>query len=201
MRIQKILIITLFLLSTLLYANSESIIQNLLNRYTRINSFEADLTQTNWFSDHDITLTSTGRIYIQGNTVVVEYIEPVYQFIKSEPNKSIIYSRDQNTAIISSDDIHAVHLIFHFSNLLSKDINLISITKTNAIFSVDIPLDEMTDITLHIDIENNTIDKIQYEDDMNNTVLIEFTNQIFNRILSRDINEFVIPDGTTIIYN
>ena len=201
MRKHKIILITLLFITTILYANSAEIVQNLLNRYTSINTFEADLTQTNLFNEHDITLTSTGRIFIQGDTVVIEYIEPVYQFIKSSNNRLIIYSSDQNTAIISSEENQAVHLIFHFSNLLSQDINFISSSNNNAIFTIAIPIEELTDITLHVNIVNNTIDKISYEDDLSNSVIIEFSNQRFNRTLSKSINDFVIPEGTTIINN
>jgi len=200
-RKHKIILITLLFITTILYANSAEIVQNLLNRYTSINTFEADLTQTNLFNEHDITLTSTGRIFIQGDTVVIEYIEPVYQFIKSSNNRLIIYSSDQNTAIISSEENQAVHLIFHFSNLLSQDINFISSSNNNAIFTIAIPIEELTDITLHVNIVNNTIDKISYEDDLSNSVIIEFSNQRFNRTLSKSINDFVIPEGTTIIDN
>ena len=198
--IRKILIYTMFvLITTLLYATNDNLIQSLKSRYLNLNTFEATITQTNWFSEHDISLISKGTLFIEGYTVVIEYTEPTYQFMKTDGRTLTLYTQEQNTAIVTTDENSVMHLILHFSNLLNHDFILLDTIDDESIFQLVMPFEEVHDFRLHVNTANSIINKISYKDDMNNTVSISFENQRFNQRLNREVNTFTIPEGTTII--
>ena len=186
-------------MTALSFATNDELIQNLKNRYLNLNTYEATITQTNWFSEHDISLVSKGTLFLQGHTVVIEYTEPTYQFMKTDGRRLTLYTQDQNTAIISTDENSVLHLALHFSNLLNHDFILLSANNNESIFQLSIPMEEVSDFRLYVDTVNTVINKISYKDDINNSVEIRFENQRFNQELSRNINTFTIPEGTAII--
>ena len=83
---------------------SQNIIDSAKEKYSNISTFEASIFQENHFIEQDIVLLSTGTFFLQNSTVVIEYLEPFYQFIKANNEGLTIYSKDQNAAIISSQN-------------------------------------------------------------------------------------------------
>ena len=192
----------IFILITIsLLASPETIINNLKNRYLNFTTFEADIIQTNYFSDHEITLESKGSIFWHNDTIVLEYTEPVYQFKKSDNTSLILYFARENTAIVSTGENPVTHTILHFSNLLNQDFEYYGRRNDKFIFTVLSPIDKEQNIRLYINQSESLIETITYKDEFENTISITLQNQRFNQPLSKSVESFVIPQGTSIIQN
>jgi len=193
-----ILLIVAFLCFSL-YSYNDDILKNVENRYKNFISFEATIIQTNYFTQLDYSLDSSGKVYMQNNNFVIEYQLPFYQFIKLKSGELTIYLDNEKTGIISNEsDIYALAM-FQFSKILNNDLNYFRKTANLLEFEVLTSIPNINNLRIFICEINELIEKIVYLDETENQVSIEFKNQLFNQPLSRDIDSFSIPSDASII--
>jgi outer membrane lipoprotein-sorting protein len=104
-------------------------------------------------------------------------------------------------AIVAHSENIALNVILHFSNLLSQEFNLVSESETYFKYKLTIPIADVKELYLYTCKKDILITKLEYLDFTDNRVIIEFVKQSFNERLTRGIETFVIPNGTTIINN
>jgi len=192
------IIIILINLAFLLYCD---IVTNVKNIYSNLDTFEADISQINYFSQIDQSLTSNGKLFIQNDSLVILYTEPAFQFIKLENNIITIYSRQENTAIITKDHNIFSQNIFKFSDLLNNELSFLSKDDSLLEYEININNQQIKNIKIYINEINYQIEKVSYSDDLNNIVNILISAQIFNHPLSQNIDEFALPNDVMIIEN
>jgi outer membrane lipoprotein-sorting protein len=177
----------------------DDLLQRVQNVYANFTTMEADIYQINHFTQFDQNVESRGAIFVQGNSFVIEYTYPVYQFIKFHDDVITMFSREENIGIITRDGTDAITNVFNFQRLLSSRFNFIEMEGNHAIFTTDISIEGIVDLRVGINIRFDRIDRISYTDDMGNLITIMLNSQVFNQPLSRELNSFVIPIGTTVI--
>jgi len=179
--------------------------ENLFNRtkqiYSGINTFEANLHQENVFADYDLTMTSKGKIFIDNNIIILEYTEPDYYFLKEENNNVIIYSRNENMALSLKNDIGNENAIYRFTTLLNSNFAFSHVNDHLIAYKMIEQNIEINSITIFLNKNTAQIDRIEYLDDLENLVIIELSGQKFSIILSKDIKDFVVPEGANWIEN
>ena len=199
---KSIFIILLFFYALSISANNEQLLRRIDRKYQNFRTFEASIVQENFFSQINYTLSSTGNVYMQGESVVIEYNQPNYQFIKMINNEITIFSQLENTAIITQDSSLFTQALLQFSNILNNDLKFIEQNNNIVIFEVlKLPVSTIQNMRLYINERNDLIEKVSYNENSNNTVTIEFNNQKFNQTLSRPLNSFILPEGVIIIRN
>ena len=195
---KTILIIYLIFCIIALTAN---ILENISAKYSNISSFEADISQTNFFSQIDYTLESQGKIFIFHNSFVIEYLSPIYQFIKIENEIVTMYSQQENTAIVTSNASAFNNITSLFTEILTNKFVAGEVKNGLHEYTVLENFDSISNMKIFINENTNLLEKISYSDTEDNIVTINISNQVFNEALSKSIESFVIPENATIIYD
>ena len=104
-------------------------------------------------------------------------------------------------AIKSTHDTETISSVFNLSNILAQKLVFHSRNENHLIFTATAVIASVEELKIHICERNQLIERISYSDDMDNIVTITLRNQRFNRALSRSIDSFVIPEGTSIMAN
>jgi outer membrane lipoprotein-sorting protein len=198
---KTLLFIIFSLLFIGLFAQYENLINSLKQKYQSVNTLEAEIVQLNFFEQQDITLESNGKFYMQGTNLVLEYMSPTYQFMKSEKNKLTVYSRNENIAFISDDNNQITSSVLHFSSLLNQDLSFDSRNNSLYIFNILKPVESIKDLKIYVEENSVAISKIEYKDEDDNKITLEIRNQKINHELSKKIEDFKIPTNATIIEN
>ena len=201
MKKQIIIFLLLILIVSALLGNEETILQSTKAKYLNITTYQAEITQENIFTQHDMSTLSKGQIFIDKKSIVLEYTEPDYYFLKVDNGEITMYSEVGNMAIINSDDGSYGNMVLHFSSLMSKDFEFFEIKDNLYIFTIISPLETVQDLMIYINPTDALIETIKYSDDMDNKVIINIKNQLFNTELRHKIEDFVIPDEVSIIEN
>ena len=189
-----------FAISLLLIANpNEQLLDRMGRKYQNFSTFEADIVQENSFTQINFNLSSRGKVFMQNNSVVIEFQEPLNQFIKLVNNEITIYSRQENIAIISSQGGGYTQALLQFSSLLNRDLRFIEKTGNILTFEVQNPIAASLNMKFFINESTELIERVTYSEDSSSLVTIQFQNQRFNQPLSKSINSFTIPNGTQII--
>ena len=163
-------------------------------------TFEAQLTQFNYFSEHDLSLESHGTVFIMENTCVIEYTDPTYQFIKISETSMITYLQDQNVAYYSRDlDVLKTANRLNFSYLLEGNLVYLKTEENLLVFQYSADWNIGFNTLIYICPEEIEIRKLSYADDTKDITTIDIHNQQFNQPLSKSIQSFEIPAEATII--
>ena len=189
------------LIITALLSNEDTILQLTKAKYLNITTYQAEITQENVFTQHDMSTHSKGQIFIDNDSLVLQYTEPDYYFLKVEKGKIIMYSEKENMAILNADDGSYGDMVLHFSSLMSHDFEFCEISEDLYIFKITSPLETVQDLMIYINPINALIETVKYSDDMDNRVIINIKNQVFNSLLEKKIESFVVPSDASIIEN
>ncbi|MCL2064398.1 MAG: outer membrane lipoprotein carrier protein LolA [Candidatus Cloacimonetes bacterium] len=198
---KKVVLIFLFcmLCSLTLYSSNEQLLSSIERKYQNFTTFEASIMQENYFSQINYTLESTGTVLMQNDSIVIEYTDPFYQFIKLVNGELTLYSQLENTAIISRDGEMFSQALLHFSNMLNHELRFMERDGNLVVFHVQRPIASVQNMKIFINENSELIESVTYSEDANNIVTIRFLDQRFNQSLSRNIDSFNIPSGTEII--
>lgn len=195
----------------LIIANSLSAISlaeaydSLLEKYEKVQSFQADIEQTSYYSEIEYTNVAKGKIYYTQNRLLIDYFEPNQEKICLNDNIVHIYQSKEDRLIISKADSSFISL-----NLgkLIKDVWLEDnavIEDNNNFYRVKIDtrknnnLVNISMIEFEIDKKDNLIKAISYQDESDNSVRILFSNVLLNDTISSEIWELDVSSETEII--
>jgi len=169
---QKIL---LLLFATASFAN----IQN-------INSFEADFKQS-IVNDQNKTILYYGHIIASKPQYALwKYTKPIEKSVYILPNRAIIVEPELEQAIIKK---------------IGKNFDFFKLIQNAQKISNNKYLARYNNNTFIITIHKNMIKSISYKDELENSVTINFTNQIENKKIDKKEFEPNIPDDYDIIRN
>jgi outer membrane lipoprotein-sorting protein len=184
-------------------ANHDKLLSDLQQKYAAIRTFEANLTQSINHPSLDIVMESTGRFWIDNDVFVIEYQQPMSQFVKLEKGRMTMYIADDNTAIISEDAGVLPGGAFIMSDLLGMDSNFTFLRESNglSVFRVTMPTDPSQNIRIHVNQRDVLLSKIEILGDSGEKTLIELTNQRFNRPLTKKLSDFFVPAGASIFHH
>ena len=189
----------LFFVSTYFSNEYENLIENLRRKYNT-NTYEAKISQRNYFSDIEIELISSANFYLMNNICVIEYYEPVYQFIKISEFSMITYMEEQNIVYFTrNSDIINESNKFNFYNLLNSNISFSHQENDFLVFKLNTNVKNQNCLEIKIDPINLSIHSITYKDQNGDQTIITIEHEFFNLPLSKNIESFKIPENAVII--
>ena len=169
----------LFVLSSLFL--SSTISANNLNIQTLESNFKQDIT-----NDQNAVITYTGKMYATRtkNQALWEYNTPIVKKIYYKDGKLVIIEPELEQVIYAK---------------LNKVPNVLKLIKSAKKVADDTLQTRFNNITYNILIEGNKIINITYVDEMQNSVVIEFSNEKVNRYLNNNIFAYTIPEDYDIL--
>jgi outer membrane lipoprotein-sorting protein len=198
---EKIITIFLMICIGLLYASHERLVSDLHIKYSQLNTFEADLVQTIDMPDMNMVLESTGKIFIAGDDYVIEFTEPMNQFVKVEGGMLTLFIKNDNLAYITNASDELLLGNFSISGImrLSAYFEFIEIIDGFYAFNVNIPSNPDEDLKIFACEKDKLLIKMEIVGFSGNTTTLQMSNQRFNQPLSRKLCEFVVPADATVI--
>ena len=193
----KLFFIVIILLASTIFADYNEILNRVSNQYQDINTLEAELIQTSYVPLLNQSIHSLGNLYLQDDIIIVEFYSPARLFMILNNGELTLYSHDTNVAFINSID--GMQQIYQFAEILSQEMKFIEKNDNLLVFDVQNPVDIVSYIRLYINETTELIEQITYPGDGLAVNTVSFINQKFNMPLSKDINDFKIPENATII--
>jgi len=149
-----------------------------------LNSFEADFKQ-NIVDDKNKTITYYGHVKASKPQYALwTYVKPIEKKVYILDNQAIIVEPELEQAIIKK-----IGNNFDFFTLIKNAKKL-----DNGNY-----LAHYNNTAFTIKTKNNSIESISYKDEFDNSVLIDFTNQVINKKIDKKEFAPVIPDEYDII--
>jgi outer membrane lipoprotein-sorting protein len=198
------LILILLLLCNLVYADKlNDSYQQMLKSYAKLNTWQADINQTNYFAQTKAKLVSSGTFYYQKNTVSIRYQKPNEQALLIKDGMVTVYDKSSKTAVKSQlisavQSLNPVEIVKTYwqksekSFLQSKDgIDTISLkpSKDNQVKELIVSLDSKT----------GYVTKLVYKDNQDNSVSLAFSKMKVNKPIPATAFKLVLPKDVKLI--
>jgi len=169
----------LFVLSSLLVTSTIS--ANSLN----IRSLESNFTQS-ITNDQNAKIVYTGKMYATSakNQALWEYNSPIVKKIYYKEGKLVIIEPELEQVIYAK---------------LNKVPNILKLLKSAKKISADTLETSFNGLTYTIKIADNKIDNIKYSDEMQNKVIIQFSDEKVNHSISSGKFSYTIPKDYDIL--
>ena len=200
---KKIIIVLLtVVLVVSLFANHESLLNELKAKYSATKTFEADLSQTVNYTVHGMTIESTGRLYVDGDDFVIEFFAPMSQFVKVQKGVVTMYLQNENTAIKTAIGSERSNL-FNPKYIISLISRMDYMYEREGLlaFKVGIASEPNTDYRVYVSPKDKLLQKVESISKTGDITIINLSLQRFNQSLSKKLSDFVIPVGAQIIEN
>lgn len=208
MKITKFIIITLIILliaSSLTAIESGELYQKLINKYNKIETFQANIIQTSYYSEIDYTNVSQGKIYNNSDKIFIEYTSPKVEKISLADNIVKIYQEEDDRLILTyADSSFATLNIKYLIERIWNDETL-TVTENDSLYVVNVLLTEdnaianIDNVEFSIDKTEMLVQRVRYQDDLANEVDVLFTNIILNALIKDELWEIKTTEDTQII--
>jgi len=150
----------------------------------KINSFQADFTQK-IVDDQNKTIVYSGHITaLQPQYALWKYTKPITKSVFILQDQAIIIEPDLEQAIIKK---------------IGKNLDFFKLIENAKKLSREKYLAKYNNTTFTIQTKNGTIVSISYEDELENRVIIDFTHQIENKKIAKEVFTPNIPDDYDVI--
>ena len=165
--------IKLFVLSSLFL--SSTISANSLNIQTLESNFRQSIT-----NDQNAKIVYTGKMYATQtkNQALWEYNSPIIKQIYYKSGKLVIIEPELEQVIFAK---------------LNKIPNVLKLLESAKKISENSLQTKFNGLTYNITTAGNSIDKISYTDEMENKVVISFTNKVVNQVIDSSRFAYTIP--------
>jgi outer membrane lipoprotein carrier protein len=200
--------IALFLILFIVnFSFAKDIVEELQKKFSEIKGFQADITQKTYqsgFSSPDIFY---GKVLaVKPDKIKIEYIKPYKQIIYLNGTKVILYSVEENQAIITSTDnsvlITEVLEMIIKNKSIKSTFNVLEAKETNDTYKISLtPKNnaEVKKLELTIDKSDLSLTKLSAQDTDNNIIEVEFEKF---KYLSNPVNiNFNLPKNVKILNN
>jgi len=192
----SIIVLMIIIFSFLPALNLEDIYSEILVTYSKVETYEANFLQENYWKELDTFKQSSGKIYYDKDHLLLDYSIPDKQFLLIDYNSVTIFEPSSNQVIISNNtevDIRPVKFISSYWDISEK--TLVDSDINNFKIKLITPKKEQIFIT----IENLLIsDFIIIDADMN-SVHYSFELEKINHDLPNNVFELILPENANII--
>ena len=154
---------------------SSTISANNLNIQTLESNFKQSIT-----NDQNAVITYSGKMYAtqNHNQALWEYNAPIVKKIYYKGGKLVIIEPELEQVIYAK---------------LDKVPNILKLLKSAKKISDNRLQTKFNGLTYHITTQGNTIQKISYIDEMQNSVVIQFSNEKVNKTIDKSRFTYTIP--------
>ena len=192
-------VLLILLLPTLLFANEvtlESIYEQILIKYSTIDTYETEFVQENYWNEIDVNKTSEGKLYYNKENLLMEYIQPDGQKLQIKENSITMYDPITEQAFISDKvdiELRPDKLISHYWDMSEKEL----IEEYEDTIKIQLLTPESE--TILITISNNMVVEFNIVDINKNFVIYKFSDILINKGLPENIFELNFPENTSVI--
>ena len=193
-------VILFILLTCILYLSAtqlEDIYQQVTARYSAITTFEAVLSQENYWAEIDRTKAASGKIYYNNDSLFISYLPPDEQELYVHGNTVIMHDQKSGQAIYMDKGeffIRPVEIIKAYWQDSEKQ--LISSQDNETQLQLIKDNEEIL-----ISLNNGLVISVFIKDENNNSVKYQFSQEKINAELPENIFIPAFPDETNIIDN
>lgn len=198
-------LVLLTLVSALMGITSPELYGQLMAKYDKIITFQADIVQTSFYSEIDHINISEGEILYNSDKILINYTSPKEEKISLIENTVYIYQAEPDRLIKTYADSSFVSLnIKHLIKRVWND-QAIEITEQEDSYLVKTKLSEAKQfanivlIEFLIDMKDYMVKNVKYQDDSSNEVSVSFSNIKLNKEIADDVWEMDLSDNTQII--
>ncbi len=191
--------------SFLFAINPSDLYQELINKYGQVETFQADLQQTSYYSEIDYTNISQGKIYYNPNNIFIEYTSPKAEKISLSDDLVKIYQVEPDRMIMTYADSSFVSLNMKYLIERIWNDELVELTEDESYYIVKVELTEQNSIAnienieFAIDKKEKIVQKVKYLDNSANEVQVLFSNIRLNEALPDNFWEIETTENTQII--
>lgn len=205
MKNKYFIVILLILASSLSGITTSNLYKELIKKYDKVETFQAEIKQTSYYSEIDYTNISAGKIYYNSDKILIEYSSPKVEKILLSDNVVKIYQTESDRLIMTYADSSFVSLNMKY--LISRiwDEELLKLTENSDYYIVKIKLTEknamanIDNIEFSIDKAEKLVKKVKYQDNLANEVEVIFSQINLNKPLSDELWKIKTTDSTQII--
>ena len=189
-------IVFLIFAVTLFSIEVSQVYENLIKKYEKINLYQADFNQINYWSEIGDTLISNGKIYYNKEKLLMNYLLPKKQKMLLDSSKIVIWDIADKTAIITentSSISRPIDIIKEFWDNSEIDVN-----QNKKSMKITLKNDEQT---IRVELNDYLIKNLTITDLNGNYVKYTFKNAKINKKIGKSIFEINLPKDTNIINN
>ena len=198
-------LILLLMASSLAGITSNELYQELIAKYDKIDTFQANIKQTSYYSEIDYTNVSEGKIYHNPDKIFIEYTSPKVEKISLADNVVKIYQAEADRLILTyADSTFATLNIRYLIERIWND-ETVTLIENDSLYIVDVVLTEQNGIAnienveFSIDKKEKLVQRVKYQDDLANEVDVVFSNIILNAPLKDEFWKIELTENTQII--
>lgn len=201
----SLVLLLIVVYSSLSGVTTQELYRSLIDKYNRVNTFQAEIEQVSYFSELDLTNTSQGKLYHDSERVLIEYTSPKVEKVSLSDNIVSIYQAESDRLIKTYADSTIVSLKMGYLIKRIWDEDNLELVEDIEHFVVKLKLTEesalanIESIELTISKAEMLVKRVKYHDDGENEVAVTFTNIVINEPLDEEIWEIKITDNTQII--
>lgn len=195
---KSLLTILLIILCNVLTASPIEVAYNkMLNSYSRLNSWQAVINQTNYFVQTKTSLKSSGNFYFQKGKIAIRYNKPNEQRMLIQKGIVTIYDKSSNsymkTELVSAvQSLNPAEIVKSYWQ--KSDNTVMSSTRESTVISIKPKKDEqIKEIKATIANKSGYITRFVYTDIQGNTVTISFTGMKVNKAIAASVWNLNIP--------
>lgn len=203
-RILLLSIIALLLIPLGAITSSE-LYTKLQNAYKGINSYQASVSQTNYYPQLKKSITYTGTMYFSGSRMLMHFDKPNLQRLIIENNKATLYDALSNT--IFTSDIQPQYGRMNPLEILQLywDRSQVTIGNTkNDLVEITLKPNKdamLNSLTATINVKTGMVQKLGYQDSAANSVSYTFSNIKINQGIPASVWSFSYPKDAQRIDN
>jgi outer membrane lipoprotein-sorting protein len=195
--VKYLMIITVLLISLTIGATElEELYKMVISNYDNIITYEAELEQSNYWSEIDVSKSSSGKIFYNSDSLFISYLPPDNQQLFVTGNTVIMHDPNTSQAVyMDKSDFYIKPIQIIKSYWQDSQKKLIDDSDAEMILLVK------GDEELTIIIDNYLIKSVAIKDITGNSVTYKFSNERINHKLPNNIFTPDFPDHTNIIDN
>jgi len=171
--------------------------RKMLDSYGKLTSWQAVISQTNYFTDSKVKLASSGNFYYMKNRIAIRYNKPNEQVLLIQDKKVTIYDKSSNSVIKSQlssavQSLNPVEIVSSYWQKSEKKL-LPGTEKTSNIQLKHKNDKQIREIIFTSDNQTGYITKLIYNDLQGNSVTIAFTKIVVNKTIPASVWKLNIP--------
>ncbi|MFO7659296.1 MAG: outer-membrane lipoprotein carrier protein LolA [Candidatus Cloacimonadaceae bacterium] len=205
MKIKILLITVVFLLglTALQSVNLDESYGKMLAAYGKLNSWQAEIRQTNYFKDSETTLNSTGNFYYQKGRIAIRYDKPNEQYLLVQDGRVTVYDKSARTAVRTklTAQVQSLDPVQIIKTYWEGSEKTIVAGKNNQLTITLVPgLDkQVKKLVFNLDSRTGYVNQLSYTDAQDNSVGLSFIKTKFNQKIPDSVWKLPIPPNVKIM--
>lgn len=177
--------------------------KKMLNSYGKLSTWQADISQTNYFSQTKSKLVSSGVFFYNKKAVSIRYTKPNEQSLLIKDGIVTIYDKNSKTAVKSQlistvQSLNPVEIVKSYWQKSEKAF-VQSKDGIDTITLKPIKDNQVKELTVSLNSKNGFVTKLIYKDKQDNSVSISFTKMKANKPIPTSAFQLVIPKDVKVI--